>query len=185
VTLFIAGLIIILLLTYKIVASCVLGLEVLQNNTHADGRSKMSEETRMYLRLDLEATITRRNLFGFCLQPAPRLSTVQLIESLLRDVVTGFGAVDDGNRNRLVGLQVCQVPARAAVLVVRFDVPCGADIWEVGEILEMRVTMVEIGASNALGVAVLVVVLVRPRDIVEDNGEDVLAVGGVGIRSGV
>jgi hypothetical protein len=36
---FIAGLTIILLLTYKIVASCILGLEVLQNNMHE--RSKM------------------------------------------------------------------------------------------------------------------------------------------------
>jgi hypothetical protein len=58
--LFIAGLIIIVLLTYKIVASCILGLEVLQNNMHE--RNKMFKETRMYL-LIIRVTKTRRNLF--------------------------------------------------------------------------------------------------------------------------
>ena len=53
-------LIIILLLTYKIVASCILGLEVLQNNMHE--RNKMFKETRMYL-LIIRVTKTRRNLF--------------------------------------------------------------------------------------------------------------------------
>ena len=100
--------------------------------------------------------------------------------------MTGFDAVDKGNRNRLASLQVCQVPARPAVLGAPFDVPCAADIWEVGDILEMRVTMGEtVGpgvASNLVGVTILVVVVVRPRDIVEDNGEGMLGVGGVGIR---
>ena len=51
---------------YKIVA-CDVGLEVLQNNMHADldRRSYMSRETRMYLLL--EAAIFRINLFSFCL----------------------------------------------------------------------------------------------------------------------
>jgi len=90
--------------------------------------------------------------------------------------------VDRGNRNRLASLQVCQVPARAAVIgAPGLDVPCGADIWEVIEILVMRVIMGEIGAISLLGIAVLVVVLVRPRDIVDDNGEGVLALLGVGI----
>jgi hypothetical protein len=123
------------------------------------------------------------NLHRFCLQRGARSSTIQLGESLLRDVVvTGFGTVDNGNRNCLVSLQVCQVPARAAGLGARFDVVSAADIWEVGEILEMRIFFVEtVGASNFLGVAVFVAVLVRPRDIVEDNGEDVLAVGIRGV----
>ena len=60
ISLFIASLIIILLLTYKIVASCILGLEVLQNNMHE--RNKMFKETRMYL-LIIRVTKTRRNLF--------------------------------------------------------------------------------------------------------------------------
>jgi hypothetical protein len=51
ISLFIAGLMIIVLLTYKIVASYVIGLEVLRNSTHEE-RSKMSEETRMYLLLN-------------------------------------------------------------------------------------------------------------------------------------
>jgi hypothetical protein len=75
-------LIIILLLTYKIVASCILGLEVIQNNMHE--RSKMFKETRMYLLLsNASAAKTRRNLFRFYLQPRPRLSTAQYMESLL------------------------------------------------------------------------------------------------------
>jgi len=49
----------------------------------------------------------------------------------------------------------------------------------------MRVTLGETvgpgGASNFVGVAVLVVVPVRPRDIVDHNGEGVLAVGIRGV----
>ena len=89
--------------------------------------------------------------------------------------------IDSGNRNRLVSLQVCQVPARAAVLGAPFDVPCPTDIWEVGEILEMMVTKGEsVGpgvANYTVGVTILVVVPARPRDIVDDNGEGVLGVG--------
>ena len=142
----------------------------------------MSEETRMYLLL--EATIMTIDFFGCCLQPgAPQLSTVQYIESLLRDVVViGWGTIDRSNGNRLVSLQVCQVPARAAELRALFDVPCAADIWEAGEISEMRVVVVEVGAGNVLGVAVPVVILVCPCDIVDDNREGVLVLRGVGIR---
>ena len=37
--------------------------------------------------------------------------------------------------------------------------------------------MGEVGASNAVGAAIRVAILVRPRDIVDDNGERVLGVG--------
>ena len=70
-----------------------------------------------------------------------------------------------------------------------------------GEISEMRVLRGKFRASNILGAAALVVVLARPRDIVEDNGrglngrgrglgdgglvEGMLALLGVGIHDGV
>jgi hypothetical protein len=68
------------------------------------------------------------------------------------------------------------------------DERCAADIWEVGEILEMVVTIGEIIASNAFGNAVFVVVPVRPRDIEEENGmgqRGVLGVLSIGIRGAV
>ena len=90
--------------------------------------------------------------------------------------------VDDGHGNRPFSLQVCQVPARAAVRGAPFDVVCAANIWEVGEILEIRVTTGEIGASNVLGFSVLFVVIAVPRDSILDNREGVLALLGVFIR---
>ena len=44
----------------------------------------------------------------------------------------------------------------------------------------MRVLMGEVRASNTLGAAVRVVVLARPRDIVEDNGRGLGRGGGLG-----
>ncbi len=65
--------------------------------------------------------------------------------------------------NLFVGLLVAQLPALAAIGGTWFDVECGADIWEAGDILEMLVTMGEtVGtmcACNLAGVAVFVVVL--------------------------
>ena len=82
-------------------------------------------------------------------------------------------------------LQVCQVPARATERGIKFGVPCTADIREVGEIPEMRVSkgesMAPGVASYSVGVAVLVVVPARPCDIVDDNGESVLGVDKRGV----
>jgi hypothetical protein len=125
----------------------------------------------------LEATNTTRNLFGHCFQLGPRFSIIQLFESLLRDDETFSvsGMVDGGKRNRFVGLLVVQLPALAAVGGTMFDVEYSADIWEIGEILEMRVTMGEtvgrMGASNVLGVAVFLVVLGVPRDFIGGSEE--------------
>lgn len=121
----------------------------------------------------LEATNTRRNLFGFCFQrTAPHVSA-QLYESLLCDVETSSVSVDGDKRNRFVGLLVVQPPALAAVRGTPLDVECATDIWEVGEILEMRVTMGEtvgpVGACNAVGVAVFIVVRTVPRDFIAGN----------------
>ena len=110
-----------------------------------------------------------------------------------------FGLVHNGNKNRPVSLQVCQVHALAASLGARAgDVPCAADIWEVGEISEMRVLRGEVRASSALGADVPDAVLGRPRDTEEerrgrfgrgvgDGGlvEGMLALLGVGIHDGV
>lgn len=55
-------------------------------------------------------------------------------------------------------------------------------MWVEGDILEKRVPMGDIGASDALGAAVRGVV-VRPPDIVSDNGEEcVLVLLGAGKR---
>ena len=72
----------------------------------------------MYLRRPIpKATLLTWNLYGFCSQrPVPQISIAQFKESLLSYVVTGFGAIDGGNNNRLVSAQVRQAPARAAVV---------------------------------------------------------------------
>jgi hypothetical protein len=87
----------------------------------------------------LEATNTRRNQFGLCFQRAAPHLSVQLFESLFCDVKTCSSSVDGGKRNRFVDLFVVQPPALAAVGGTPFDVECTADIWEVGEILEMMI----------------------------------------------
>ena len=46
--------------------------------------------------------------------------------------------VDGSNWNECVCLLVVQPPARVANVGTIFDVVYGADIWEAGEILEMR-----------------------------------------------
>ncbi len=77
---------------------------------------------------------------GLCIQrTGPNLSTVQVNESLLSDVETISGGVDGGEIDPPVRLLVGQLPALAAVGRAPFGVECAAEIWEVGEILEMRV----------------------------------------------
>lgn len=119
----------------------------------------------------LETTNTRRNRFGLYFQrTAPHFSIVQLFEGLLCDVETFSGRVDGGKRNRSVGLLVVQPPALAAVGGTPYDVECTAYMWEIGEILEMWVTMGEtvrpVGARNVVGVAVFMVVRAVPRDFI-------------------
>ena len=53
-----------------------------------------------------------------------------------------------------------------------FDVPCGANIWEAGEILEMRVFMSEAWARSMIGIATRVVVFGVARDSDPTGGKD-------------
>ena len=112
---------------------------------------------------------------GLCIQGiASRRSAVQRNEGLLSNVETISGAVDGGEINRPVCLLVGQLPALAAVGRTEFNVECGANVWEVGEILEMRVFVGEavwpVRARNAVGVAIRVVVFGVPRDFM--RGKD-------------
>jgi hypothetical protein len=67
ISLFIAGIIVVILLTYKIVASCVLGLEVQQNNIHEERSPKKKDKNVSTSRLPIpKATIMTINQFGFC-----------------------------------------------------------------------------------------------------------------------
>ena len=121
----------------------------------------------------LEATNTRRNRSGLYFQRAAIHVSTQLYESLLCDVETCSGSVDGDKRNRFVDLLIVQLPALAAVGGTPCDVECATDIWEYGEILEMRVTTGEtvgpVGACNAVGVAVFLVVRAIPRDFIGGN----------------
>jgi len=122
----------------------------------------------------LEATDTRRNRLGFCLQrAAPHFSTIQLFETLLCDAESCSGCsgtLDGGKINRFVGLLVVQPPTLAAVGGTRFDVEYGADIWEARDLLESRVTMGKtvwpVGAINAFSAAVRVVIPVARGDFI-------------------
>ena len=133
----------------------------------------------------LEATNTRRNLFGLCFQrAAPHFSTIQRNKSMLSDIETWSSSIDGGKRDRFVGLLVVQLPALAAVGGTPCDVECAADIWELGEILEMRVTMGEtvgpVGACNVVGVAMFLVVRAIPCDFI--GGKEGLLLLDVVIR---
>jgi hypothetical protein len=147
-----------------------LGNEMIESSMHADGRTYARNGKLSSL---LEATNTRRDRMGLCFQRAVLHVSTQLYESLLCDVETCSGSVDGGKRNRFVGLLVVQPPALAAIGGTPLDVECATDIWEHGEILEMRVTTGEtvgsVGACNAVGVAVFLVVRVIPRDFIGGN----------------
>jgi len=81
-----------------------------------------------------------RNCYGLRFQcAAPHRSTVQRNESMLSDVETTSGGVDGGDMNPSARLRVGQFPALAAVGGTPFGVECAAKIWEVGEIVELRV----------------------------------------------
>jgi hypothetical protein len=105
---------------------------------HTDGRSNAyctRNEERLSL---LEATKMASNRLGLCFATGPS-STVQLSVSPLSDVVTTSGAVDGGEIDKPAVLRVGQLPALAAVGRAMSGVVCAADIWEVGEIPEIRV----------------------------------------------
>jgi hypothetical protein len=73
----------------------------------------------------------------------PHRSTVQRNESLLSDIETISRGVDGGEINPPARLRVGQLPALAAVGGAPFDVECAAKIWEVGEVMELRVCTIE------------------------------------------
>lgn len=88
----------------------------------------------------LEATVMARNLDGLRFQrTSPYRPTVQRDESLLSDVETISGGVDGSEENRPFRLLIGQLPALAALVGAPFDVECAAEVWEVGEVVEMRV----------------------------------------------
>ena len=144
--------------------------EVIESSMHTAGRTSARNGKMSSL---MEATNTRRNRMGLCFQRAALHISTQLYESLLCDVETWCSRVNGGKRNRFVGLLIVQPPALATIGGTPIDVECATDIWEHGEIFEMRVTTGEtvgpVGACNAVGVAVFLVVRVIPRDFIGGN----------------
>lgn len=67
-----------------------------------------------------------------------------------------------------------------------FDIECAADIWEIGEINEVREAIGEFWAVNSFGIAVFVVVLAVPRDFMigEEGLLDVVIHGIVQVLGG-
>jgi len=117
--------------------------EVFQCSIHASGSNVYCtrNEERIY---PSKATKMARSGYGLRFQCAiPQRSTVQRDESLLSDVEIASGRVDGGEINPPACVPVGQLPTFAAVGRAPFGVECATEIWEVGEIMEMRVCISE------------------------------------------
>jgi len=81
-----------------------------------------------------------RNCYGLRFQcAASHRSTVQRNESFLSDIESFSGGVDGGEIDPSARVLLGQLPALAAVGRAPFGVECASEIWEIGEILEIRV----------------------------------------------
>jgi len=89
----------------------------------------------------LQSTDGRSHFAGDHVQDAlPDLTTVQLHESLLRDVESGTGGVHSDDIDRHPRRRIGQTPAPAAVGRVPDHVERAADEGELGDIAERRET---------------------------------------------
>jgi len=121
-----------------------------------------------------DAAETARNWLGLHLSAAFLQRSTQVDESPLSDVETTSGSVDGHDSNPPARRRVGQPPAFAAVGGAPLDVECAADVWEAGEIPEVRVfigeTVRPVRARDVVGVAVRVVVRGVPGDFIGGNG---------------